>query len=128
MNLKILLAPAFLVCCAKQPHLCEGLSVQMNYNKQCAKVDRAVGEPDCPGQRQYEITAYNGDQFYKINWFTDTLRAGSYVGSFWYTFEGRSYSLYSLRINIASYTNNRVRGFFYGDIVKGDFDLKLIEL
>jgi hypothetical protein len=106
-----------------------------------SSVDRAYAEINCK-LRTYEITAYTGDQFFKIDLTDlDTLKPGLFTMSgtptnnlpgtatFWYSGRGTSYTAKPFKILVQSYCNGLLKASFGGGTISdGVMNLKILEL
>jgi hypothetical protein len=98
-----------------------------------SSVEKAFAERNCK-LRTYEITAYAGDQFFKID-FTDadTLKPGLFTmgsvptnniagtATFWYSGKGTSYTAKPFKIMVQSYCNGHLKAAFGGGTITDGF-------
>lgn len=136
--ISVLLLLSFINCSKEQIEV--PLYFKINGIAHYPIVEKAYADYDC-GLRTYEITAYEGDRFYKIN-FTDvgTVEPGLYVSenpptnstpnsaTFWYSNEGYTYTAMPFIIAVHSYNNCFLKASFSGGIVSdGRLNLRIKE-
>jgi hypothetical protein len=86
-------------------------------------IERAIVYNNCDEQREFEISAHEGDIYFKINFLENGERC-----SFWYNNNGSSYIPSSFQVKIEYYTNNFLRASFSGGVVhEGSINLKIAE-
>ena len=105
-----------------------------------ATVDKAYAVRNCK-LRTYQITAYSGDQFFKIDLTdADTLKPGLFsmgsiptnnlagTATFWYSGRGTSYTARPFKILVQSYCNGFLKASFGGGtITDGIMNLRIME-